>query len=78
MNQNPAPKDTCHVDPASTNANLITDIVSSLQELEEGDTELTKILVENLLTNSPAPDAVQKASDAITQLAAERAKGVQD
>lgn len=74
VNQESASNYTHHVDPDSTNANLITDIVSSLRELNDADEELTEILVEHLLTVSPQHDAVKIAADAIEQLAFERAK----
>ena len=75
VNQNSAPSNNHHVDPASANSSLIAHIVSSLRALEDADKELTEILVENLLTISPAHDAVEKATDAIERLAVERAKG---
>ena len=74
MNQNTATNESHSDGSESTNANLINEIVSSLRELEDGDSELTEILAEHLLTISPASNAVEKASDDIAKLAVERAK----
>ena len=74
MNQKTATNGSNSLGSETTNATLIDGIVSSLRELEDADNDLTEILVEHLLTTSPASDAVEKASESMTKLATERAK----
>ncbi len=74
MNQNTATNGSNSRGSESMNATLINEIVSSLRELEDGDSDLTEILSEHILTISPAQDAVENASEEIAQLAVERAK----
>ena len=74
MNQDTATNGSNSRGSESMNATLINEIVSSLRELEDGDSDLTEILSGHILTISRAQDAVEKASEAIAKLAVERAQ----
>ena len=78
MNQNSATNGSQLSGPAHTSKGLINGIVQSLRELEDGDSDLTEILAEYVITISPLPDAVEKAAEEIVQLAVERAQDSDD
>lgn len=58
---------------SSSPADFLVSLGKSLHERENIDIGLADILVEHLLTATPAVDAVAKAKDAIVELAVERA-----
>jgi len=52
---------------------FLSRLATNLKDSEEIDQDLTEILVETILSPSPGPDCVKKASNAIATLAGNRA-----
>lgn len=62
-----------HVPEADTPAIFLAALGKALGEKEDIDAALANILVEHLLTDTPAADAVARAKAAILKLASDRA-----
>ncbi len=59
-------------------SDFLSKLGSELKDSEETDSDLAEILAEYILTASPSPDCVKKASKAITDLAERRAAPGED